>query len=124
MVLYSQQQGDANMPPVCSQFGVLYLSISVLLNALLTLMIVIRLALHGKIVRKATRSSVGISALFRAISVIFFESSILLAVSSWMVIGALLRAEKEHWPGIYNPRSSTVDVFFMILAETQVRVFP
>ena len=123
MLLYFQLQ-DTNMPPVCPRFIIPYLSVSVSLNVLLTLMIVIRLALHGRNIRTATGSPAGISGLCKAVSTIFIESCALFTVSSLVVIGALSGAVGEYWPHIHNPGSYTVDIFLPILAETQVRAFP
>ena len=118
------QQVNANMPTICSQLGIPYLSISVSLNILLTLMIVIRLALHGRNIHTATGSPVGTSGVCKAVSTMFIESCALFTVSSLVVIGALFKSRKECGPDTHNPGRYTADIFFPILAETQVRAFP
>jgi len=107
-----------------SEFGVPYLSISVSLNVLLTLMIVVRLVLHGRNIRTAPRSAVGISGLFKTVSTMFIESCALFTVGSLVVVGALAAAETLDNPDIYYPGDFVVNTFFPILAEIQVRAFP
>jgi len=89
-----------------------YLSISLSLNVILTLMIVVRLVLHGKNFRAATGSSGGINGLYKTIATMLVESSALFAVSSLLVIGSLAA------------KSSLSDLFIPILAQTQVCTFP
>ena len=108
--------------PILPRFGIPYLSISVSLNVLLTLMIVIRLVLHGRNIRAATGSQVGISGLYKAISTMLIESCALFAMSSLVVV-ALVRAGNMYRMNIYYPGSYVVNIFFPILAETQVRAF-
>jgi len=88
-----------------------YLSISLSLNVILTLMIVIRLVLHGKNFRAATGSSGGIGGLYKTIATMLVESSALFAVSSLLVIGSLAA------------RSSLLGLFIPILFQTQVCTF-
>jgi len=111
------------LAPVYSRFGIPYLSISVSLNALLTLMIVIRLVLHGRNIRAATGSAAGISGLYKAVSTMLIESCALFAVSSLVVVAALVRAGDLWDRAIYYPGSYVVDIF-PILAEIQVCAFP
>ena len=92
-----------------ARFGLPYFSISLSLNVLLTLMITVRLILHGRKIRAMTGSQVGISGLYNSIATILIESSALYAVSSLLVIGPLAAD------------SPVVDLFTPILAETQVR---
>ena len=87
-----------------------YLSISISLNVLLTLMIVIRLILYTRNTRNALGSS-GIGGMCKAISTMLIESCALYAVSSLLVIIPM---------AIQN---FVMNVFFPVLAETQVRVF-
>ena len=84
------------------------LSISVSLNLLLILMIVVRLVLHGRNIRVAAGSPLGISGLYRTSITMLIESSALYTVSSFLVIGPVAAG------------SLVMDVFFPILAETQV----
>jgi len=107
-----------------SKFGVVYLSISVSLNVLLTLMIVIRLILHARKIRTATGSLAGISRLYKTISTMFIESCALFTVSSTLVIGALAAYLYNWTPNIYIIGSIIFEIFFPILAEIQVRAFP
>jgi len=91
-------------------FGLPYLSLSLSLNVVLTLMIVVRLVLHGKNVRAATGSPAGISGLYKTIATMLIESSALFAVTSMLAAG---------------PQSSVMSNIFMpALAVTQVRVPP
>ena len=87
-----------------------YLSISISLNVLLTLMIVIRLILYTRNTRNAMGAS-GIGGMCKAIATMLIESCALYAVSSLLVIIPM---------AIQN---FVMDVFFPILAETQVRAF-
>jgi len=107
-----------------SEFGVPYLSISVSLNILLTLMIVVRLVLHGRIIRAAPRSAVGISGLCKMVSTMFIESCAIFTMSSLVVVGALAATETYSNLDIYFSGGFVVDIFFPILAEIQVRAFP
>ena len=122
-MLYFQIYEYTDYPLFLPYFGIPYLSISVSLNVLLTLMIIIRLVLYGRNVRAATGSRAGISGLYKAVSIMFIESCALFAVSSLVVVVALVRA-RSYSEEIYYPGMYTVDMFFPILAEIQVRVFP
>ena len=113
MTLVSQIRGWGNYGvSTILDFGLLYLSISVSLNVLLTLMIVIRLILHGRNVRTATGSPAGISGLYKAIVTMLIESSAIYAVTSLLVIG------------LWVVGSHAVNTFLPILSEIQVRTFP
>ena len=118
-ILYLQYRGYMHLTPqaVAPHFGIPYLSISVSLNVLLTLMIVIRIVLHG------TRSPAGIRGSFKAASTMFIESCALFAMTSLVVVGGLVAAGSSSAP-VYYPGIYVVDIFFPILAETQVRAFP
>jgi len=83
-----------------------YLSVSIPLNVLLTLMIAIRLVLHGKNIR-ANAGPPGILGLYKTIVTMLVESSSLYAVSSLLVIA--------------EGGSRIAYIFLPILAETQVR---
>ena len=89
--------------------GLLHLSISVSLNILLTLMIVTRLVLHGRIIRTATGTPAGTSRLYNTMATMFIESSALFSVNSLVLIG------------LWASGSSAAGVFPVIIAETQVR---
>lgn len=93
-------------------FSLPYFSISVSLNILLTLMIVVRLILHGRRFPVATESTAGIGGLYKAIAAMLIESSALFAVTSLLVIGPM------------GAGSAVTSMFFPVLAETQVRTFP
>ena len=102
-------------------FGLPYLSISISLNVLLTLMIIIRLVLHDRSVRAATGPRAGISGLYKAVSIMFIESCALFTVSSLVVVVAMVRGisgfEVARYPPVF-----VVGIFFPILVEIQVRV--
>jgi len=108
------------------EFSVPYHSISVSLNVLLTLMIVIRLALHGRNIRTATGSLAGINGLYKTIPTMLIESCAIFAVSSVLVVGALAVViySPTSNPNIHVIGSCVVNIFFPILAEIQVRAFP
>ena len=89
-----------------------YISISLSLNVILTLMIVVRLILHARNVRAATGSPDGISGLYKTIATMLIESSALFAVTSLLVIGTV--AANNAIGNLFPP----------VLAEVQVRVFP
>jgi len=123
MALRFQHLGDNDTIAGLSELGIPYLSISVSLNILLTLMIVIRLVLHGRNIRTAPRSAVGIIGLCKMASTMLIESCAIFTVSSFVVVGALAAA-RAYNPGVHYPGSFTADIFFPILAEIQVRAFP
>jgi len=89
-----------------------YLSISLSLNVILTLMITVRLVLYGRNVRAATGSTAGIGGLYKTITTMLIESSAIFGVSSLLAI--------VTW-GVDTP---AVNVFLPILGEAQVRAFP
>ena len=124
VTLYFQHLGRTGVTPVVPNFGVIYLSIPASLNILLTLMIVVRLVMHGRNLRAVTSSSVGISGLYKAASTIFIESCALLAVSSLAVVIALSTTRSSDDPDVYWPGSYVVDITFPVLAEIQVRAYP
>ena len=88
-----------------------YISISVSLNILLTLMIVIRLILHTRNIRNAMGIS-GIGGLCKAVATMLIESCALYAVNSLLVIIPVAAD------------SDVMNIFFPVLAETQVCTFP
>ena len=87
-------------------------------------MIVVRLVLHGRNIRTAPRSAVGISGLFKTVSTMFIESCALFTVGSLVVVGALAASGTFDNPDIYYYGDFVVNTFFQILAEIQVRAFP
>ena len=124
VLLYFQHRGFTDYPSLLPRFGVVYLSISVSLNVLLTLMIVVRLVLHGRNLRAATGSPAGIGGLYKAISTTLIESCALFAVSSLVVVGALGRTGGYDRPDVYFPATYVLVISFPILAQTQVRASP
>ena len=90
-------------------FGLSYLSISVSLNVLLTLMIVIRLVLHSRNIHAAIGVPSGLTGLYKAVVTMLVESSAIYAVSSLLCLG------------FGGSGSYVAEVFTAILAETQVR---
>ena len=92
--------------------AVAYLSVSVSLNVLLTLMIVVRLVLHARNTRTALGIT-GIGGLSKAIVTMLIESCALYSASSLLVLGPMSDNE--------NP----IRGFFVpVLPATQVRSFP
>ena len=86
-------------------------SIMLSVNVLLTLMIVIRLLLHGRNIRAATGSPGGISGLYKTIAAMLIESSALFAVNSLLFLVWLIA---EHH--VYCTFTPT-------LVEIQVRTY-
>jgi len=112
MMLFSQTLGTVNaLVPDNHYISLPYFSIAISLNILLTLMIIIRLVLHSRNVHAATGSPAGISGLYKTVVTMLIESSALYAVSSLLVIGPMAA------------RGLAVNLFFPILAETQVCTF-
>jgi len=93
------------------RFYTVNVSVSLSLNILLTLMIVVRLVLHGRNVRTATGSAGGISGLYKAIATMLIESCALFAVGSLLVIVPLFTD------------SPAANGFQPIFAELQASVF-
>ena len=94
-----------------ARFALPYLSISLSLNILLTLMIITRLILHARNTRAALRIG-GIGGLCKAVVTMLVESCALYAVNSLLWLG----------PDVAN---NSVSYFFsFILSQTQVRGFP
>ena len=92
-----------------ADFGTPYYAISISLNVLLTLMIVTRLIRHSRNIRIAMGASARVGGLYKTAITMLVESCALYAVSYILFIGP--------W-AIGNPVSN---IFFPILAETQVR---
>ena len=123
--LYFQHYGYISSNTGLPRIAVLYISISVSLNVILTLMIVVRLVLHGRNIRAATGSAVGVSGLYKVVSTMLIESCALFAVSSLLVVGTLAAAGNYvHVGKIVLTGDYLVNTFFPILAETQVCAFP
>jgi len=94
---------------ITTNFSLPFLSISLSLNVLLTLMIAIRLVLHSRGIRSILGAPLGgTSGLYKAIIAMLVESCALFAVSSLLVIGLSVSG---------NYASKT---FLPILDETQV----
>jgi len=87
MVLVSQAIGSGYWVFAILDFGLLYLSISVSLNILLTLMIAIRLVLHDRNIRTATGSPAKIDGLYKTIATMLVGSPALDTVSSFLATG-------------------------------------
>jgi len=103
VILASHSCGWGNV-----RFILPHLSISVSLNVLLTLMIVIRLILHGRNVRAAIGSPTGMSRLCKTVVTMLIESSALYAVNSLLLIG--LWAAGNPASGIFLPTISQSQV--------------
>jgi hypothetical protein len=111
MILVSSAGGWAFRADAPIDFSIPYGSVSVALNILLTLMIVIRLILHGRKVRAAMGAPAGISGLYKTVVTLLIESSALYAVNTLLLIG------------LWVADSGAADIFLPILCETQVRGF-
>ena len=85
-----------------------YYSIALSLNVILTLMIVVRLALHSKNLRDAMGPLSRPDKLYRTIITVLVESYALYAVNLIVDIGP------------WGARKSTGNVIFPLLAQTQV----
>lgn len=103
----SQPNGAWNSLDI--NLGLSYFSISVSLNVILTLMIVIRLVLHSRNVRNAVGAAAKATRLYKTIVTMLIESSALYAASFLLYIGP------------WGANSNVSDIFFPLLAETQVR---
>ena len=90
--------------------GLPYYTISLSLNILLTIMIVIRLAVHTRNVRNVLGIR-GTGGVYKAVVTMLIESCVISAVSSLLVIGP------------WAADSPITNVFLAILPETQVRAF-
>ena len=75
-------------------------------------MIVARLIMHGRSVRAATGSPVGISGLYKAVATMLIESSALYSMNSLVLIG------------LWATQSDLAGVFLPVIAEVQVCNFP
>lgn len=95
---------------VALNFNFPYFSISLALNVILTLMIVVRLVLHSRNIRNAVGAPTGTSGLCKAIVTMLVESCALYAVNFLLFIGA------------WGAQSHVSDIFFPLLADTQVCV--
>ena len=107
------QPGSSIWDPEVIRFGLPYFSISVPLNILLTFMIVTRLTLHIINIRNTMGTSFmasGLCQAVRAIVIMLVESSALYTVTSLLFLAP------------WGARSHVADLFFPILAETQVSV--
>ena len=89
--------------------GLSYFSISVSLNVILTLMIVTRLTLHSRNLRNAMGPAARATRLYKTIVTMLIESSALYAASFLLYIGP------------WGADSNISDIFFPLLAGTQVR---
>ena len=97
---------------VLLKYSIPWISISVALNVLLTLVIVLRLFLSGRNIRAATGSPAGVGGLYMAIATLLIESCALYAVNSLVLIG------------LWVTNNDAAGAFLVILSEVQVRDFP
>lgn len=105
---YEISQPSGSWGTVDINLGLAYFSISVSLNAILTLMIVTRLILHSRKVRNAMGTRARTTRLYKTIVTMLIESSALYAASFLLYIGP------------WGANSNIANIFFPILAETQV----
>ena len=107
----NSRPGSGVFDAAAFNIGLAYFSISPSLNILLTLMIVIRLAMHRRNIQNAMGTLHTASGLYNAIVTMLIESCALYAVSSVLYIGP------------WGAGNHIADIFFPILSETQVRAF-
>ena len=91
--------------------GLPYFSISIALNLLLTLMIIIRLALHVREIRDAM-GIIGTGGLYKAIVTMLIESCALYTVNQLLFIVT------------WTAGNVAVNIFLPSLGQTQVYTFP
>ena len=92
-----------------TDFGLPYYSISLLLNIVLTLMIVTRLALHSRDIRNALGPLAKTSGLYKTVITMLVESFSLYAATFPLFIGP------------WAAGCSAAVIFLPVIAETQVR---
>jgi hypothetical protein len=112
MLIYQAKGQNRILGFIILNFSLPFISISVSLNVLLTLMIVIRLVLHSRNIHAAMGAPSGIGGLRKSIVTMLIESCALYAEISLLVVGPL------------GAGSYTEHLFLPTLAETQVRAFP
>jgi len=112
LMLTYQGVGFAVGSPIYPTYGIPYLSISVSLNLLLTTMIVVRLVLHSRDIRATMGTPGGFGGLYKTIATMMIESSAAYTISSLLVLGPMAA------------NSLAVNIFYPVLAETQVRAHP
>lgn len=108
---YQATQPDTSYwSAVAFNFNFPYFSISLALNVILTLMIVARLVLHSRNIRSIMGAPTGANSLCKAVVTMLVESCALYAINFVLFIGA------------WGAESHVSDIFFPLLADTQVRV--
>lgn len=105
----SQQVNIIRLASAVNHFGIPHHTLSVAVNVLLTLMIVIRLLLHGRKTRQAMGASTPAGGWYKIVITVLTESCALFAISFLLFIG--------FWAAL-NPLASA---FFSIVVGTQVR---
>lgn len=93
-------------------FGIIYISVSLSLNVLLTLMIIARLVLHNKVLRSGLGGRSTPTGVHKFLNTILIESCALYAVSSLFLIGS------------WRVESYLMDYLNNVLEAAQVRVPP
>ena len=97
-------------------FGYPYYSISFSFNAILTLMIIARLVLHGRNIRNAMGTAAGALGLHKAIITMLVESAALYAVTFLIFIGTWASSNPAQFiflPALAQVQVSAVVVFFL-----------
>ena len=107
----SPSQDSGNWSSFDVPFTVACFSISVALNALLTLLIIVRLILHSRNMRSAMGTTGGASGLYKTIVTMLVESSALYTIGFLLYIGS------------WGAQSFLVNAFSPLCAETQVRSY-
>ena len=108
-LLYAESQLVAQGASLLLKSGNAYYSLALSLNALLTLVIIVRLVLHEKNIRNAMGASNGASGLYKTIITMLVESGALYAFSTLLLLGT------------WASRSDAELVTLQILPEIQVR---
>jgi len=109
LVLYeTSQPASATWAILLLRYSIPWISVAVSLNAILTLMIVLRLFLGSRNVRAVTGSPSQISGLYVAVATMFIESCALYTVNSLVLLG------------LWVTNSDVAGAFIIILSEIQV----
>ena len=108
-LLYAQSQLVTQGASLLLKSGNAYYSLALSLNALLTLMIIVRLILHERNIRSAMGTLHGVSGLYKTIITMLVESGALYAFGTLLLLGT------------WASRSDAELVTIQILPEIQVR---
>ena len=111
---YHNARGDG----LSGIYDTTYLAICVSLNVLLSLMIIVRLALHSRNIRKAIGTSSGLGSLYTAVITMLVESSALNAVGYLLCI---VTASADSFVAfIFSPPLGEIQVISLFLIVLRV----